>query len=227
MTLEADDDLAFLAAAGALASGVSAELCPPLREIRDALAVVVETLDRHFAEARGPAPYPWAETKALRERLAETYLLSRTVNRLTNDLARAVSARRGAPDAVDVNKLVEEAIALARHRIGEDSDLAVDLGHLPAVRIVEGDLVLLMARLLGLAAEAARTAGGGTVGVRTRRERAEQQPDLVVVEIAVEGVAAGTGDPVLPALARRALEPAGGELREAGAGFQIALPVAR
>jgi hypothetical protein len=87
--------------------------------------------------------------------------------------------------------------------------------------------VLLFARLLGLAADAAR-AGGGTVTVRTRRERQEQQPDLVLVEIAVEGLeAVGAGDPAVPALARRALDPAGGELRESGAGFQIALPVAR
>ena len=56
-----------LAAAGSLAGGVAAELRVPLRELREGLAVIVEILDQHLNEHEGPAPYPWTETKALRE----------------------------------------------------------------------------------------------------------------------------------------------------------------
>ncbi|HTE54263.1 MAG TPA: hypothetical protein VK698_25585 [Kofleriaceae bacterium] len=227
-----EGDRAFLAAAGVLARGVAAQLGGPLREIRDSLAVMVETLDRHFIEASGPQPYPWSETKALRERIAEAYLLSRSVTRLTNDLARALSVQRSAPESADVNQLVEEAIALARHRIGEDSELSIDLGELPSVRLVPGELVLLLAWLLVLAADAARAHGTG-VAIATRREReATGGRDRVIVQIATTGGGgAGTagGEPgEVEALARRVLEPSGGELVCAGqARFEIRLAVAR
>jgi hypothetical protein len=221
-----ETDRAFLAAAGELASGVAAQLCAPLREIRDSLAVMVETLDLHLVEASGPQPYPWAETKALRERIAEAYLLSRAVTRLTGDLARAVSVHRRAPESADVNPLVEQAIALARHRIGEDSELSIDLGDVPAVRIVPGELVLLLAWLLVLAADASRGSG---VAIAIRRERDAGARDRVLIHIAAEGAAPAALDRAeLDALARRVLEPAGGELTagERG-GYEIRVVVAK
>jgi hypothetical protein len=224
----ADGDRAFLVAAGALAGGVAAQLSAPLREIRDSLAVLVETLDRHFMEASGPQPYPWADTKALRERIAEAYLVSRGVTRLTSDLARAVSIHRGAPEATDVNPLVEQAIALARHRIGEDSELSIDLDEVPAVRLVPGELVLLVARLLVAAAETARPVPGAGVVVATRRERDPAGGrDRVLIEIAAEGGGEPDDAGEIDALARRVLEPSG-ELLRGGAGrFEIRLSTAR
>jgi hypothetical protein len=226
-----DAERAFLAAAGALASGVAAHLCAPLREIRDSLAVMVETLDRHFALARGPEPYPWSETKALRERIAEAYLLSRAVTRLTSDLARAVSLQRGAPETADVNELVEQAVALARHRVGEESELSIDLGVLPAVRLVPGGLVLLLARLLVCAAEIGRSAPGAGVAIVTRRERdAASGRDHVLIEVAGRGGGEVSEEDAaeLEALARRVLEPAGGQLARRGPGqFEIRLGPAR
>jgi len=208
-----DPDLAFLSAAGALASGVTSELHGPLRQIRESLAVLVETLDRHFAEATGPVPYPWTATKALRERLAETYLLCRSVTRTTSDLARAVATARSPVEAVDVNKLVEEAVGLARHRFGEDRELDIDAGDVPAVRAPIGELVLLLATLLGEAASAA----AGPLAVRTRREE-----DKVVIQ-----VSAARSTATLAALAQRVLPPIGGELAEAGDAIEIRLPVPR
>jgi hypothetical protein len=225
-----DADRAFLIAAGALASGVAAQLCAPLREIRDSLAVMVETLDRHFFEASGPLPYPWAETKALRERIAEAYLLSRGVNRLTSDLARAVATQRTAPESSDVNQLVEQAISLARHRIGEDTELAIDLGDLPDVRLVPGGLVLLLARLVIAAAEAARAVPGAVVAIATRRERGERDELVIAItagEQAIEGDA-GAEAAELATLAPRVLESAAGALAVLGRGhFEIRLAVAR
>lgn len=233
MTLKdpSESDAAMLATAGELSSGVIAELGAPLRSIRDALAVLVETLDRHFAEARGPEPYPWAATKALRERLAETYLVSREVTRTTGDLARAVALKPGAAEAVDLNKILEQAIALARHRFTGDSDLAVDTAELPPVRLSPGEVVLLVAGLLGHAADGARAAGPGTpIAVRTRRERTEGEADRAVLEIAAPGVDEAAR--ALAPLARRILAAAGGELvtaQDAGGGpaAVIRIPVAR
>jgi len=228
-----DADHAFLAAAGALASGVAAQLSTPLREIRDSLAAMVEALDLHFALARGPQPYPWAETKALRERIAEAYLLSRSVTRLTSELSHAVSVHRRAPETADVNQLVEQAIALARHRLGDDVDLSIDLGDVPAVRIVPGELVLLVARLLISAGDAARAASSG-LAVAIRRERESGGAggrDRVLILIGAEGAAAGSGaageQAQLDALARRVLEPAGGELAVRDGRHEIRLLVAK
>ena len=215
-----DRDLEFLAAAGALASGVADELCAPLREIRDALAILIETLDRHFADASGPEPYPWAATKALRERLAETYLLSRSVTRTTGDLAQAVSVQAGHAETVDVNKLVEQAVALARHRFGDDCEVSIDTGALPTVRLVPGELVLLIATLLGEAAGAAR-AGGGAVFIRTRRDT---EGGAAVALIQVSDVSGERDRRAIEQLARRVLGPLGGTLgRAAGRGGGAAL----
>ncbi|HKE14226.1 MAG TPA: hypothetical protein VKB80_05165, partial [Kofleriaceae bacterium] len=186
----------------------------------------------HFARARGPQPYPWAETKALRERIAEAYLLSRSVTRLTSEMSRAVSVHRHAPETADVNQLVEQAIALARHRLGDDIDLSIDLGDVPAVRIVPGELVLLVARLLISAGDAARAASGGlTVAIRRERESgAAGGRDRVLIVIGAEG-GAGSGAPgeqaELDALARRVLEPAGGELAAGDGRHEIRLLVAK
>ncbi len=208
-----DPDLAFLSAAGALASGVTSELHGPLREIRESLAVLVETLDRHFAEATGPVPYPWAATKALREHLAETSLLGRAVTRTTGDLARAVATARGAVEPVEPNALVEQAVGLARHRFGEDRELDIDAGDVPAVRAPEGELVLLLATLFGEAA----AASAAPLAVRTRRDE-----DVGIIQCAALPLA-----PTLAALAQRVLAPIGGELTQADGAVEIRLPVTR
>ena len=223
-----DPETAFLAAAGALAGGVADELREPLREIRDALAVLVETLDRHFAEASGPEPYPWTATKALRERLAETYLLSRSVTRVTGELARAVSVSRPAPETVEVNQLIEQSVGLARHRFGDDCEVSIDTGELPPVRLAPGELVLLLSTVLSEVATAARS-GGGAVFVRTRREHVG---GAEVALIQVSDVSGERDRSRLEALARRVLDPVGGSLaRTAGKGagaalLEIRIPVA-
>src|SRR5690606_2615408 len=136
---------------------------------------------RHFAESSGPEPYPWAATKALRERLAETYLLSRAVTRTTGDLARAVTVRRAGAEPTELGQVLEQAVALARHRFGDDCEVSIDTGALPPVRVVPGELVLLLATLLGEAADAAR-AGGGAVWVRTRRE-SDGAGDVALIQV--------------------------------------------
>jgi signal transduction histidine kinase len=216
-------DSVVQAAAGTIASGVAAELIAPLRELRDGLAVIVETLDKHFAAVKGPTPYPYAATKALRERVAEAYLTSRQVTRLTADLARAIGPRGGAAEPCDLNRLLEEAIGLARHRIGE-IECELDAGDIPLVRAVPGELVLLFATLLIAAADSARAVAGARIAVVTCCEVVEVC-DFVVFEIVDEGV--GWVEGKVEFLVECVLSPHGGTLELGPTRARIAIAVPR
>ena len=133
-----------LAAAGQMAGGVAQQLAVPLRELRENLAFITEMLDRHILDSGGPVPYPWENLKSLRERVAQSYLVSRKVARLTSDLANAITTFDKRPESVDVNKLVEVAINLTRHRLGASTEVFVDLARLPMTRVVPGALVLAL-----------------------------------------------------------------------------------
>lgn len=179
-----------LAAAGALAGGVAAELRVPLRELRESLAVIVEILDQHLVEHEGPAPYPWNETKALRERVAQAYLTGRKVARLNSDLGDAINSYGKSPEIVDVNKLVEVATNLTRHRISAGTELFIDFGKVPDARLVPGEVVLLLARLLTIAADSAHGVPGAAISVKTREEDA-----AYCKEIAIYVADSGSGKP--------------------------------
>jgi C4-dicarboxylate-specific signal transduction histidine kinase len=168
-----DPQILALAAAGSVAGGVAAELRVPLRELRESLAVIVEILDKHLNESEGPTPYPWEETKALRERVAQAYLSSRRVARLTGDLADAINSYGHTPEAVDVNKLVEVALSLTRHRIASDTEVFIDFGKVPVLQAVPGAVILLLARLLMIAADSARDVRDAAVSIKTRLEEGE------------------------------------------------------
>jgi signal transduction histidine kinase len=163
-----------MVAAGALASGVASEIIKPLLELRDSLAEMVGALDRHIGEAKGPTPYPWPHTKALRERLAEAYLTSRLVARLTGDLASAVDPRPRDMELVEINKTVEAAVNLTRHQMSADTEVFIDFGQLPEARVHVGELVLAVARLLMIASDSARDAkGGAAISIRTRLDHGD------------------------------------------------------
>jgi C4-dicarboxylate-specific signal transduction histidine kinase len=175
-----------MVAAGSLASGVASEIIRPLRELRDHLAVMVGVLDKHITEVKGPTPLPWQETKALRERLAEAYLTSRLVTRLTGDLAHAVDTRPRPAELVEVNKMVETAVNLTRHRMAADTEVFIDFGSLPTARLNTGELVLALARLLMIAADSTRGVDGAAISITTRLEVGEAG-DEVVVAVADNG----------------------------------------
>ena len=125
-SLKSDRARHTMVAAGVLASGVAAELVRPLRELREGLAELVERLDHFANHAKGPHPYPYDDTKLLREELAGAYLSCRKVTRLADDLHSAVDHRAIAAEASDVNRLVEAAMNLARHRISASTEVFVD-----------------------------------------------------------------------------------------------------
>lgn len=183
---EANDDAKTLAlaAAGSLAGGVAAELRVPLRELRESLAVMVEILDHHLGGNGGPAPYPWEETKALRERIAQAYLTGRKVARLNSDLGDAINSYGQSSELVDVNKLVEVATNLTRHRISAGTELFIDFGKVPAANVVPGEVVLLLARLVTIAADSAHGVPGAAISVKTR---CEHSGDDIAIYVADSG----------------------------------------
>jgi signal transduction histidine kinase len=176
----ADPKTLALAAAGSLAGGVASELRVPLRELREGLAVIVEILDLHLNTNEGPAPYPWSETKALRERVAQAYLTGRKVARLNSDLGDAINSYGHGPELVEVNKLVEVAMNLTRHRISAGTEVFIDFGKVPAARVVPGEVVLLLARLLTIAADSAHGVQSAAISVKTRCEQGDTGPEIAI-----------------------------------------------
>jgi signal transduction histidine kinase len=176
----ADPTTLALATAGSLAGGVAAELRVPLREIREGLAVIVEILDQHLNGPEGPMPYPWTETKALRERVAAAYLAGRRVARLNSDLGDAINTYGQTPELVDVNKLVEVATNLTRHRMSAGTELFIDFGKVPPVEVVPGEVVLLLARLLTIAADSAHDVQGAAISVKTRQEEHAGKSEIAI-----------------------------------------------
>ncbi len=224
---ESSDVLALelRAVAGVLASGVAGQMAHPLRQLRETLAAMVESLDRHVSGATGPTPLAWKAVQALRQELAAAYLQSRTVARLAGDLHDSVSHLAGAPAAVDLNKQVEAALNLARHRLTGHTEIFVDLGSVPHVRASEGPLILCMARVMLLCADSASAIDGGAVSVRTRYEPTHE----VVVALADNGIGLPKEAAALRGLLARIAERFGGSFEgtsESGIGsaFELRLP---
>lgn len=181
---------AELAAAGTLATGVAPELARPLREMRDELAAVIDDLDRHMTESKGPDPYPWDDTRALRERLAEVYFQSRQVARLAGSLAEAITSAADVAESVDVVECVESALGLSRVHLRKGVEVFVDYRHSGAARAPQGRLVLALTHLILACGESAAGAQGAAVAIHTRHER-DEGADVVVIAIADNGA----GDP--------------------------------
>jgi signal transduction histidine kinase len=187
------------AVASSLASGVAGQLSQPLRELRENLAVMVETIEQYITEAPGPTPYPWKALHALRQELAQAYLLSREVARLAGDLHEGMTA--GALQPVDVNACVESALNLARHRLSSHTEVFLDLGSLPRALAVPGELVLAIAKLILCCADSAATREGSALSIKTHCERGAT--DSVVISVADNGA----GLPAAAAAAEQVVAP--------------------
>jgi signal transduction histidine kinase len=179
------DELAWLAARGALAQGVAAELAGPLETVHAKLAKAVERLDRHVATARGPEPLPYNAVGEIRERVADVFLDVGRVRRLAVSLATLSAPPVKKP--ADLNDTVELALVLARHAFAADSDTLLDLGTLPPVVVDPARLAQAIALLLVHAATAAAPAG--TVAIRTSGEPTQ-------VRLAIEATCEQAADPL-------------------------------
>jgi C4-dicarboxylate-specific signal transduction histidine kinase len=216
---------------GELAGGVTRQMVRPLRELREDLAVLVESLDRHMMESRGPKGLSYHEVESMRHTLADCYLRCRDTARLASDLAQASSPAEATLAPVDLNKLVESALNLARHRIKEDTEVFVDLGSVPLVRGHQAALLLAISQMIAVAAESAARAPGSALSIKTRSaEGKTPSPEAEVVLLVADN---GGGHPSavdeLIEILGTALEGTGGHsaaTSQAGAGsaFELRFP---
>ncbi|MBT8493762.1 MAG: hypothetical protein KJO07_11935 [Deltaproteobacteria bacterium] len=232
-SLQTDRPRDAMFAAGILASGVAAELVRPLRTLRETLAELVERLDRFAIEAKGPLPYPYEQTKLLREELAGAYLACRKVTRLADDLHGAVDHRAVAAEASDLNRLVEAAMNLARHRISAETEVFIDLGGVPLVRVIPAELILAIANLMIVCADSARGTAGAAISLKTRRETdPDSGHEEIVIFLADNGVGCPDEAQIAERLGERLARSTGGVFSgtsELGNGsvFELRLPVTR
>ena len=188
------------AVAGTLASSVAGQLARPLRELREMLAVTVETLDRYIGDAEGPRSYPWKSLQSLRQEIAGAYLLSRENARLASELYEALNVHASVMEAIDANRQIEAALELVRHRVSDHTELFVDLGSIPPVHAGAGELTLAVAKMLLACAESASAREGSAISVKTRFDR---EANIVVIYVADNGC----GLPAAARSAERAIAP--------------------
>ncbi|MCE9576641.1 MAG: hypothetical protein K8W52_26070 [Deltaproteobacteria bacterium] len=167
---------------GAIAADVARDLAPPLAELRDRLALIVDTLDRHVAQSTGPTPYPWNDIQHLRQSMVQAYLTCAGMARVTTELARALASIGAPVGIVDVNHEVEGAVHLASHRIAADTEPMIDAGSVPAARGAPGELMLAVAQLVLVGAASAARVKGSSLSIRTYVDA-----DAVVITIADNG----------------------------------------
>jgi signal transduction histidine kinase len=211
-------------AAGDLAGGVTRQMVKPLRELREDLAVLVESLDRHMMESRGPRGLSYRDLEALRQTLADCYLRCRDTARLASDLAQASGNVDRPASPLDLNKIVESAINLSRHRIREDTEVFVDLGSVPLVRALEPRLLLAIAQMICVAAESAARTPGSALSIKSRLQDQE-----VVLLVSDNGAGHSAAVDDLVAMLGSAMADTGGHSAAtsqegAGSAFELRFP---
>ncbi|MBA3459724.1 MAG: HAMP domain-containing histidine kinase [Deltaproteobacteria bacterium] len=154
--------------AGAIAVEIARDVADPARALRDRLALVVDHLERHVASSTGPTPYPWRSLQTLRQDLSKAYLDATTVARRLDELDRALDD--DPPSWFDLAAAVELGLRLAGHHLGAGIELLIDLGGVPAARGTAGTLSLLVAQIVALSADSARSLAGSTLSVRVFAE---------------------------------------------------------
>ncbi len=166
-------------AAGLLAVGMTQQLATPLGNIHQLLGNAVKVLDHHVANAKGPDPLGYNESKDIRETIAEAFLLSATAARLATDLAQALHSPQQTIESVEINPLINQALALVRHRFATATELFIDLATTPSVSINPSSFVLCLARILLASADSTRQAGETAVSLRSRIEQ-RKRPTLLI-----------------------------------------------
>ncbi len=198
--------------AGAVAIEVARQLADPLRALRDRLALVVDHLERHVASSTGPTPYPWRSLQSLRQDLAGAYLEATTITRRLDELDRALDD--DPPAWFDVPAAIELGLHLAGHHLASGTELLIDIGGTPAARGTAGAFALVIAQLVALSADSARSLEGSTLSVRSFAE------DGFSVVLITDNGAGSARASELGDLARAILEPWGATIDAASADGQ-------
>jgi PAS domain S-box-containing protein len=178
-----------MAAIGTLAAGLAHEVNNPLAYVLSNMNHVLDQLPQLASALRGPTPPPGASAAArldeLVQSLAEALEGAERVRAIVRDV-RIFSRADEAPAApLDVRRVLDSAIGMARNEIRHRARLVCDYGDLPRVQANESRLGQVFLNLLLNAAQAL------TEGDSTRNEvhvRAfSDDAGSVVVEIADTG----------------------------------------
>ncbi len=207
---------------GQVAADVVQQVAEPLRTLRDRLGLIVDHLERHVATSSGPAPYPWRSLQVLRQDLGGVYLETTTLSRRLDELERAlVDQTQG---LFDLAVAVEHGLRLANHHIAPGIELMIDLAATPSVQGAAGAFALVIAQLVAVCADSARSLESSTLSVRTTLDA---DPAYALIAIIDNG---SGSDRVasLGELAREIIEPWGGLIDAAsesqhGCAFELRL----
>lgn len=211
-------DVALAEIAGLIAAEVAMDLGPPMLGARDRLASVIDGVDRHVATSTGPTPYPWRALASLRQELAAAYFQATAVARRLDELRDALLGLGASPTLIPITDSVESGVHLARHRLGKDVELVIDLGTSLRAMAAPGPLTLVVARAL-LAVACSGDDRRYTLGIRAHRHDGS-----IVVAIADDREARGNAAQVGEQLSA-VISPWGGQVNisATGCGFEIRL----
>lgn len=207
---------------GQVAADVAQQLAEPLRTLRDRLGLIVDHLERHVATSTGPAPYPWRSLRVLRQDLGGVYLETTTLSRKLDELERAlVDQTLG---WFDLAVTVEHGLRLANHHIAPGIELMIDLAATPKVTGAAGAFALVIAQLVSVCADSARSLESSTLSVRTSLDA---DPGYALISI-IDNGSGSDRVAALGELAREILEPWGGMIDAAsepnhGCAFEVRL----
>jgi C4-dicarboxylate-specific signal transduction histidine kinase len=147
------------------------------------------------------------------------------MSRMASDLGATIAALgAGAVEIDDVERLVEAAVQLARHRIGPRTELLVDVGVVPPVRAPAGELSLAVAKMIAVCARSANRSEKAALSVRCRVDH-----DEVVISASDNG--AGAPDAAAELVVIRPFARAlggsfeGSSQTDHGSVFELRLPV--
>lgn len=190
-----------MASMGTLAAGVAHEINNPLSVVVGNLHVVRQDLEVLFADADevlpgAPAAGPWEHrnaTSELRESLRDAEEAAERVRAIVRDLSVFSRPEEDVRGPVDVRKILESSLRMARNELRPRARVALELEAVPNVDGNEGRLGQVFLNLLVNAAHAIPEgrAEQNAITVRTALE-----DGMVVVEVGDTGT--GIAPEVLP-----------------------------
>lgn len=181
-----------MASLGTLAAGIGHEINNPLGYVLGNTNFVIEELDKPDATSRERMKSALVDARDGLEQIRRIVGELRTFARPESD------AQSHALTAVDIQSVIERALALAGNQVRHHAQLVTDYGETPSVRGAEGPLLQVLMNLLVNAAQAIE---GGTRHDNEIRITTRFEQNMVVIEVA------DTGSGIAPEHMSRLFEP--------------------